>query len=87
MNSNKIIKLRNTRQANKKDLCITLAYFQDALEVATSLRSKLERMPIIVRQLLEDKGANLDAGEEAEFMFRASINYIESLIDCIPQHN
>lgn len=81
----KITVLRNTKQASRKDLQVTLAYFEDALEVANKLHDKLERMPIIVRNMLEDKDANLYAGEEAVFMFRASINYLESLIGCMPQ--
>lgn len=69
--------------ASEEDLCVALAYVQDALEVTQRLKDKLERMPIAIRAMLDDRGEDLNIGARAEFMFLQSINYIEQLIDCL----
>lgn len=79
---NKIRKISNTQAATKDDLCKTLAYFQDALDVAETLKVRIENMPLVVRAMLEDTGVNLDIGKDAVFMFLQSINYLDSLMDC-----
>lgn len=69
--------------ASEEDLCVAIAYAQDALDVTRKLKEKLERMPIAIRSMLEDRGEDLNIGARAEFMFLQSINYIEQLIDCL----
>lgn len=79
---NKIRVISNTQAATKEDLCVTLAYFQDALDIAENLKEKLDRMPLAVRAILEDTDADLEAGTKAVFVFKQSINYLEQLMDC-----
>jgi hypothetical protein len=69
--------------ANKQDLHVTLAYVQDALEVAEKLKDKLENMPMAVRAILQDRRQDLELGSRAEFLFLQAINYVEQLIDCL----
>jgi hypothetical protein len=56
---------------------------QDALEVTQKLKDKLERMPLAIRAMLDEKGEDLQIGARAEFMFMQSMNYIEQLIECL----
>lgn len=79
---NKMRVISNTQAADKEDLCKTLAYFQDALDIAEKLNYRIERMPLVVRAMLEENGANLDIGKEAVFLFLQSITYLDQLIDC-----
>jgi hypothetical protein len=79
---NKMRIISNTQAATKEDLYKTLAYFQDALDVAQTLKVRLENMPVVVRAMLEDTGVNLDIGKDAVFIFLQSINYLDSLMDC-----
>ncbi len=79
---NKMRIISNTQAATKEDLCKTLAYFQDALDVAETLKVRLEKMPLVVRAMLEDTGVNLDIGKDAVFIFLQSINYLDSLMNC-----
>lgn len=69
--------------ANKQDLHVTLAYVQDALDVASKLKEKLEHMPMAVRAMLQDREQDLEVGSRAEFLFLQAITYIEQLIDCL----
>jgi hypothetical protein len=82
---NKIEVIRNTKAASKEDLYITLAYFQDALDIAQALKKKIDNMPLVVRAVLEDRGADLEAGSRAEFIFLQSINYLEQLMECFEE--
>lgn len=82
MKSNQI-RIVTAKAATKEDLCVTLAYVQDALDVAQKLKQKLENMPMVVREMLEQKGYDIDAPTKAEFVFMQSINYVEQLIDCV----
>jgi hypothetical protein len=82
MNMNNIRTI-TAKAASEEDLCVALAYVQDALEVTHRLKDKLERMPIAIRAMLDDRGEDLNIGARAEFMFLQSINYIEQLIDCL----
>lgn len=81
MNNN--IRMVTAKAATKEDLCVTLSYLQDALEVAHKLKEKLEHMPIAVQSMLEDKGEDLHIGVRAEFMFLQSIHYLDQLIECV----
>jgi hypothetical protein len=69
--------------ANKQDLYVTLAYVQDALDVASKLKEKLAHMPMAVRAMLQDREQDLEVGSSAEFLFLQAITYIEQLIDCL----
>lgn len=83
MNTLRVIS--NTQAATKEDLCITLAYFQDALDIAEKLRVKIDRMPVLIRSMLEDKGQDLEVGTRAEFIILQSIKYLDDLIECFEQ--
>lgn len=77
------IRIVTAKAATKQDLCVTLAYVQDALDVAQKLKQKLENMPMVVRAMLEEKGHDVNAPARAEFVFMQSLNYVEQLIDCM----
>lgn len=77
------IRIVTAKAATKQDLCVTLAYVQDALDLAQRLKVKLENMPMAVRSFLEDKGHDLESAARAEFVFLQSLNYVEQLVDCV----
>lgn len=82
MNLNNIRTI-TAKAASEEDLCVALTYVQDALEVTQKLKDKLERMPLAIRAMLDEKGEDLQIGARAEFMFLQSMNYIEQLIECL----
>lgn len=82
MNMNNIRTI-TAKAASEEDLCVALTHVQDALEVTQKLKDKLERMPLAIRAMLDDKGEDLQIGARAEFMFLQSMNYIEQLIECL----
>lgn len=77
------IRIVTAKAATKQDLCVTLAYVQDALDLTQRLKVKLEAMPIVIRELLESKGHEVDVATRSEFVFMQCINYIEQLVDCV----
>lgn len=77
------IRIVTAKAATKQDLCVTLAYVQDALDLTSRLKAKLEVMPMVIREMLEDKGHEVDVATRSEFVFMQCINYIEQLVECI----
>jgi len=79
----KNIRMVTAKAATKEDMCVSLAYFQDALDIAKKLKERIEKMPLVVRALLEDNGADLEVGTRAEFLFLQSVTYLDQMIDCL----